>query len=301
MSAATGPGRIFPLATFISDLPHHLLPRRTDLPPREGSSSTATHRLLIVGDVHGMKRSLVALLDKAGFDRSKGDHLVLVGDVVNKGPDSAAVVDLAIKLGASAVRGNHDDAVLRAAAELKAGSDTVSHGEETRKTAAALSTSQLDWLASLPLMLRIQLPPRPRCSLGNVVVVHAGLVPGTPLEEQDAYAVMHMRSLVVLNDTLSPDEAAGEEGWAVEWDRRQHELASASREDETMTVIFGHDAKRSLQMGRYAIGLDSACVYGHRLTGLLLEPTESGLEHRIVQVEAADEQPPPPSPTVASV
>ena len=69
-------------------------------------------RLIFVGDVHGQLSALQALLKKVEFDQDKGDHLVLTGDLVNKGPDSAAVVQLAMDLGASAVRGNHEDRLL---------------------------------------------------------------------------------------------------------------------------------------------------------------------------------------------
>ena len=68
-------------------------------------------RLMIVGDVHGMKDALMDLLDKVKFD-AKHDHLILAGDMISKGPDSPGVVDLAIKLGATGVRGNHEDRIL---------------------------------------------------------------------------------------------------------------------------------------------------------------------------------------------
>jgi hypothetical protein len=282
-----------------------------------------------------MKKSLEALLDKVGFDKRKGDHLVLAGDLVNKGPDSPGVVDLAIKLGASAVRGNHDNAVLNAAAEINdtrdsllhsgglTGSppvpenpeadlpgDTVQeipdkcvsattgismrHSATTHSTALALSTRQLDWLAALPLILRIKLPHNLTSSFGDtLIVVHAGLVPSTPLEEQEPYAVMHMRSLVRTlgdEDGYMPAEIPGKESWVMEWDRWQDRLASKT------TVIFGHDARRRLQLGRYTIGLDSACLYGHQLSAVVVAAHNREIEHQVIQVECADA---PVVPTVS--
>lgn len=314
--------KIFPITTFISDLPADLISQ--SLSP-SSENDPVSGRLVIVGDVHGMRKSLEVLLDKVSFDKSKGDHLILVGDLVNKGPDSSGVVDLAIKLGASAVRGNHENAVLNAAAEINATRDNLLHsgdlngspavpenpaadlpGDNVRdfetpdkststtttgattshSTASVLSTRQLDWLAALPLILRVKLPHVPTSSFGDtLIVVHAGLVPGISLEDQDTHAVMHIRSVVRTSDDEAgfvPAEISGEESWAMEWDRWQDSLESKT------TVIFGHDARRRLQLGRYAIGLDSACLYGHQLSAVVIAASDTGIEHQVIQVECAD-------------
>ena len=323
MTPTKAPDKIFPITTFISDLPTNLIQQSLS-----SSENGRNGRLVIVGDVHGMRKSLEALLDKVSFDKSKGDHLILVGDLVNKGPDSPGVVDLAMSLGASAVRGNHENAVLNAVVELNAmrnsqvpprglaDSSAVPEGDAagdldksvsaptemkmraspgTQSTAMALSTHRLDWLAALPLILRINLPHNLTSSFGDtLVVVHAGLVPGIPIEEQDPHAVMHMRSLVRESSNkngLTPTETFGEGGWVVEWDRWQDSLASNT------TVIFGHDAKRRLQRGRYAIGLDSACLYGNKLSAVVIAARDGRIDHEIVQVECADT---PVAPTVSA-
>ncbi|EPS28866.1 hypothetical protein POX_f07942 [Penicillium oxalicum] len=315
---ATGKPRkpIYPIRLLLSDI-EVTCPLRQPTPLEKDAISR--RRLIIVGDVHGMKKSLQKLLEKVEFDRSQGDHLIFVGDITNKGPDSSGVVDLAMKLEASAVRGNHDNAVLDAAAELAAAAtaghgptstssnppvmidapsehhekaettaeeNPMRHGETTYHTVSQLSTPQLEWLATLPLMLRLHLPQdRPSSLNHNVVVVHAGLVPGVALEDQDPYAILHMRSLrrnEEAGEGFVPDEEFGESGWVDEWDRWQE-----SHPPQT-TVVFGHDAKRRLQLGKYAIGLDSACLYGHQLSALIITISEGRIEHEIIQVDCAD-------------
>ncbi|KNG91682.1 aflYe/ orf/ Ser -Thr protein phosphatase family protein [Aspergillus nomiae NRRL 13137] len=327
MTPATDADKVFPITTFISDLPSSLTPQLVS--SAENDQGSSTRRLVIVGDVHGMKRSLEALLEKVSFDKDKGDHLVLVGDLINKGPDSPGVIDLVMELGATAVRGNHDNAVLDAAVEVNARGDSsmhagsvssgtaqlpgnsgvdspsetlasdgpekgaplegslhTRHSETTYSTARALSAPQLDWLAALPLILRIKLPYHPASSLNEtLIVVHAGLTPGVPLEKQDPHAVMHMRSVTHPpgdEGTFVPAEASGEEGWATHWDQWQDQLTTRT------TVIFGHDAKRGLQLGSHSIGLDSACLYGYSLSALVVESTDTGFQHRVVQVKCAD-------------
>jgi len=73
-------------------------------------------RLIVIGDVHGELEILQQLLDKIGYTsptRGGRDHVILAGDIINKGPDTPGVLDLAIREGFSGVRGNHDDTLLR--------------------------------------------------------------------------------------------------------------------------------------------------------------------------------------------
>ncbi|KAJ5147624.1 hypothetical protein N7526_000976 [Penicillium atrosanguineum] len=322
MAYIKAPSKVFPISAFISDLPSNLFPPSLQLSSENGP---VTGRLVIIGDVHGMRKSLEALLDKINFDKSKGDHLILTGDLINKGPDSPGVVDIAMRLGASAVRGNHENAVLNAAAEIDATRDKLHSGDlngsppasenlatdlpkdtfkgevpeecppsNSHNTALALSKRQLDWLADLPFILRVKLPHTLTSSLGDtLLVVHAGLVPSIPLEEQDPHAILHMRSLTRTSgdeDEFKAAELPGEESWVIEWDRWQDTLTSKT------TVVFGHDAKRRLQLGSYTIGLDSGCLYGHHLSAVVIAASQGEIEHRVVQVECADE---PVAPTTS--
>ncbi|OHF01513.1 calcineurin-like phosphoesterase [Colletotrichum orchidophilum] len=193
-------------------------------------SGAPRRRLIIVGDVHGRVSQLQKLLEKVGFDKDAGDHLVFTGDLVNKGPDSSGVVQLAMDLGASCVRGNNEDRVLAARGFIErgvvigpTGDDGKLFFEDSKEklpadipyavssdyvTATQLSGEQVSWLSSLPLIL--QLGPfkgAKSCpwNAGSVVVAHGGLVPLVPLEEQDPWAVMNMRSLVYPTDGAHPE------------------------------------------------------------------------------------------------
>lgn len=177
------------------------------LPPKHIPRAAAgSPRLIIVGDVHGQLNELKTLLQKTEYSAERGDHVIFTGDMINKGPDSAGVVALAMEMGASSVRGNHEDKVLFAHAQ-EAVDESSSAPEnpkreeaETSKsenaalaTARSLSPGQLEWLAKLPVVLRLgKIADQ---ASGEWVVVHAGLVPGIPLEDQDPTAVMNMRTL----------------------------------------------------------------------------------------------------------
>ncbi|RYP89528.1 hypothetical protein DL770_004347 [Monosporascus sp. CRB-9-2] len=186
--------------------------------PTPSPSPSSSPRLLVIGDVHGQLRSLQSLLAEAGYSRERGDRVVLTGDIINKGADSPGVVALAMAEGFASVRGNHEDRVLRLFALAEAvraergGDGALRDWEEALPksdraalaTARSLSPEQRAWVAERPLILRVGtvIPGSPSDGGGGqeLLVVHAGLVPGLPLEDQDPWAVMNMRTL------LFPDE-----------------------------------------------------------------------------------------------
>ncbi|OQE19440.1 hypothetical protein PENSTE_c015G09556 [Penicillium steckii] len=248
----------------------------------ENIGGESRRRLVIVGDVHGCKDELSELLEKVSFSNKDGDHLIFTGDLINKGPDSAGVVDLARELSASCVRGNHEDRVLLLRKEMietktfaedqDIGKDLYTKKElEERALARLLSEEQAQWLGDCPVILNVgQIP-----SMGQVVVAHAGLVPGVELEKQDPSLVMTMRTIDV--DTHVPSESHDGLKWAKLFDKHQSILEKSlrsSKEDprsDLMTVVYGHDAKTSLKIRTYTKGLDSGCVKGGKLTALVIE------------------------------
>lgn len=81
-------------------------------------------RTFILGDVHGMLPELRVLLER--LSPAPGDHVVSVGDLLDKGPDSAGVMRFLRTLpeqgvGVTLVRGNHEEKHERFRAALKAG------------------------------------------------------------------------------------------------------------------------------------------------------------------------------------
>lgn len=191
-------------------------------------------RLIVMGDIHGMDSEFDALLEKIPYDE-KRDHIIAVGDMISKGPDSSRVVSRLMDLNASAVRGNHEDRVLLAHENLKSQFGVMAdlettHAEERRGelqdlvVARELTQDNLDWLASLPVILTID----PLL----LYIVHAGLVPGVDIDQQDPWAVMNMRTLVYPREELR--KKAGEEP------RRR-------RRDETSSEIPGMDDTPALE------------------------------------------------------
>jgi hypothetical protein len=200
-------------------------------------------RTVFVGDLHACRDELVALLDWIGF--GEGDRLVCVGDLVVRGPFPRATLDLLRDLGALAVRGNHDDKLVRWHAAPK-----MPLNEQHRKTAVRLRKRHWAFLTKLPLWL--DLPDH------GVRVVHAGVVPGVPIEQQESRALLYMRSL-------------GADGEAIE---QRDKILWGARYTGPPHIVFGHNAMPAPQIHPWATGLDTGCVYGGRLTALVLRAGE---------------------------
>ncbi|KAG7361013.1 calcineurin-like phosphoesterase [Nitzschia inconspicua] len=212
-------------------------------------------RVIAIGDVHGCIDELQDLLREC--DYRPGDLVVFLGDLVSKGPDSVAVVQMAREIGAIGVRGNHDFETVRWHQAIKAGVDPPIAVSEHFHIANSLTNADMKWMYSLPWYISSP-------DLG-ALFVHAGFVSGIRLAKQNPRLMMNMRS--ILPDGTVTSKFFNNWPWARLWDGPQ-------------TVLFGHDADRGLQQYEHAIGLDTGCVYGGRLTACILP------EKRLVSVSA---------------
>lgn len=218
-------------------------------------------KVLIVGDVHGCLHEMEELLQEAKSKFPDQEILpIFVGDLLSKGPFPVETLKKLQKIEHYAVRGNHDEAILRQVLSLKK--------EELYQLPPKYSwvpnlSDDIGYLRELPYTISIP-------SL-SVIIVHAGLVPGIPLTEQELTNMIIMRNLVNSPEgTLSAAELTNEgEAWASFWPGPDH-------------VYFGHDARRKLQKHAHATGLDTGCVYGNQLTGAVV--TKDSTE--LIQVKA---------------
>jgi hypothetical protein len=217
--------------------------------------ATEARRTVLVGDVHGCLDELEALLRVVGADPT-ADDVILVGDLTAKGPDSRGVVQLCRERGLRAVLGNHDAKVLSLAEAARLEPHPASDTHQA--VADSLTRADWDYLQALPLLL--ELPSQ------TAIVVHGGLLPGVALTAQPRKYLLNLRSLTP--DGQPSTRVKDGVPWASRWTGPEH-------------VIFGHDAVRGLQRHLHATGLDTGCVYGRRLTALVLP------ERKLVSVPAA--------------
>jgi len=207
-------------------------------------------RTIVVGDIHGCFDELSDLLDLIKLKNN--DRVVAVGDLITKGPKDAEVLDLFISdRRFSSVVGNHDRKIRQ-----KLRGEPMRLTKEQRKTLVELERDReryAAYLRSLPYTI----------DLGSHLVVHAGVRPGVSLEEQMASDLTEIRTM-----GADPSRRRGLP-WYKVYQGRQ-------------TVLFGHWPSERPRRGPNAIGLDTACVYGGRLTAFIIDIQE------FVSVEARD-------------
>ena len=231
-------------------------PRRDGEPPRRDGDSQrrdgASQRRLFVGDLHGCLEELDALLEKFGF-RPGRDRLFSVGDVVGKGPDVRGTLRRLKALGARAVLGNHDVALLEAA-RLEAAGEESRHADYLR----SLGPEREEWIAYISTWpYYLEFP--------DLFLVHAGVEPGKAHPaNMNTRILFQIRTWDGIGRNLN---RPGDPPW--------FDIAKIDR-----LVVFGHWAQRGLVDLPQCKGLDTGCVYGGMLTGWCPE------ENRFVQVDA---------------
>jgi hypothetical protein len=189
----------------------------------------------VVGDIHGCYEELLDLMDRVG--PAAADHVISVGDLVTKGPSNAAVIDFfRAEKNRSAVVGNHDRVLL----EKYSGTDVPLESFHVQAIAEFGDRfgEYMKWVAALP----------PYIDLGDYLIVHAGLRPGRSLAEQDIKDLTEIRRVVVEDKEIP---------WFDVYNGNQ-------------TVIFGHWVFSEPVVRKNALGIDTGCVYGGRLTACVL-------------------------------
>lgn len=134
----------------------------------------------VIGDVHGQFDGLMLLLKQINLRAN--DQVFFLGDLIDRGAQSAEVVDWVMKNGHACIMGNHEQMCIEAFAYpgssavwqgwlINGGSRTLeSYGNE------GMSPAHINWMKSLPLYL----------DLGDFWLVHAGLDPKLEISDQSS-------------------------------------------------------------------------------------------------------------------
>lgn len=252
-----------------------------------------------IGDIQGCYKSLKRLLKRIDFNETQ-DRLFLVGDLVNRGPNSLDVLRFACDMGdrVTAVLGNHDIHLLGVAFGVKAVSRKRRNFEKILR--AKDCSKLIEWLRMRPLLYKE----------GRTVMVHAGILPAWSIEEAVSYAkevekVIRSKKIAELISHAYKTKADKWSDDLEDEDRlvtiinvltRMRMCESSTKMDfefvgtpdtapKTLIpwfewperrnadhmIIFGHWAALGLRIHSNIISLDTGCVWGEALTAVRLE------------------------------
>lgn len=236
---------------------------------RRGASGSKTHnipegqRVYAIGDIHGrddLLADLITLIEYDNAARSSADvTLILLGDLVNRGPSSKQVIDRVIHLSETWpdvrwIIGNHeeifmkalhgDPAALRYFVRIGGGPTILSYGI-TREEFGRLTSHELAKIfPSLVPDSHVCFLKRGEESIrtGDYLFVHAGIRPGVSLDNQKSSDLRWIRE-----DFLA--------------DKRNH----------GPMVIHGHTITRDVDTCHNRIGIDTGAYRSGVLTAIILE------------------------------
>lgn len=224
-------------------------------------------RVYAIGDIHGRRDLLDLLLDRIEEDdRTRGaadTHIVFLGDLMDRGPDSAGVIDKAIevsrRLGDNAhfLMGNHEEVYLGAASGDEklvrffckiGGRETILSYDIGPQEYNELSMEEL--AARMPTLLpreHVEFVSsfKDRIVMGDYAFVHAGVRPGVPIDQQRPSDLRWIREDFIM------DEAPHDK-----------------------LIVHGHTITDDVEECSNRIGIDTGAYMSGMLTALALEGGE---------------------------
>jgi serine/threonine protein phosphatase 1 len=210
-------------------------------------------RIIAIGDIHGCHQEFAELLERLAL--TPEDRLVLVGDLVNRGPDSNRVIDLALQHRALALLGNHEARLLA----VRGGADRSLLKDDDEATLRRLEPHHWQYLEKMPLT---HLEPEL-----NVVFVHGGFLPDEPWQKQPASVVTRIQVLDPEGRPRKRADCPAGVPWADRWAGPPF-------------VVYGHTPRHDIYKLKWSVGIDTACCQGGHLTAYILP------ERRFMQVRA---------------
>jgi len=229
--------------------------------------------IVVYGDIHGCLDEFKKLRKKV--DLQSGDLEISVGDFLNKGPYSLDTLHYLLDNNIQAIMGNNEAKIIKLYRRyLKEGEqylETIRAHE--KDTISKITENELKYLDSLPYFLKIS----------NLTVVHGGLMPDTVLDENlDNSTKKQITLLRYLNRDLAP----------IPWDdfEGRYKFWSELYEGHEGFVVYGHHPFDEPKIDKFAVGIDTGCVYGGKLTAIKFPVKKSGKvktkKYQLISVDA---------------
>lgn len=240
------------------------------LPPADPPTVGEDRRVYAIGDIHGRLDLLTDLIDLiAADDHARGPtnrtELIFLGDYIDRGPDSAGVIDFVLRLrewwpSITCLQGNHEEVFLMAARGDEnalrfltriGGRETLMSYGASEQDLDQMTLGELrDWLmAAVPEQhLQFLESMGDRVLIGDYAFVHAGIRPDVAMEEQESKDLRWIR-----DEFLDFDKP------------------------HAYFIVHGHSITAAVEQLPNRMGIDTGAYESGVLTAVGLEGTERWL------------------------
>ena len=229
-------------------------------------------KTIIYGDIHGCLEEFKKLRVKVNL--SSKDKEIIIGDILDKGSSSNELLTYIREQNIASILGNHEYKYLK---YKKHQDNFIKTSKKNPMTLDVnelnifnnLSLEDFEYLESLPYFIKIN----------NLTLVHAGLTNKIDLDtakKKDLEKTLWIRTLDEKQRPLSlSDDNQTAKFWSEYYNGNQG------------IVVYGHQPFDEVKIDTYSFGIDTGCVYGNKLTALIISNTQNPMEnYEIVDIQS---------------
>lgn len=220
------------------------------------------NKLIIYGDIHGCYNEFISLRKK--INPQDSDIEVCVGDILTKGKYSVETLDFIMKHNIKSVLGNHEEKLLRYLKHQKSPKkNPVKLTLDEENIIALLTEDHMKFLENMPFFLKF----------GTIVVLHGGLqnrMDLNNLTKRDKEKILRLRYIDQDGHFIAyGDEQEDSIFWADVYNGSQG------------FVVYGHQSFDEVKKSPFALGVDTGCVYGNKLSAAIFNLQSATISYEI--------------------
>jgi len=218
-------------------------------------------RVIIYGDIHGCLDEFKQL--RAQIKPAKKDIEITVGDFLNKGPHSLKTLRYLRHHDIDSVMGNNEAKIVRLYKKYQKNGKSYlkTLRDSDRKTLLEMQEEDIKYLKSLPYFLKFD----------SLTIVHGGIMNDMVLDKQ-----MSDKEKKLLTQLRFYNKAR--EAIPYEDIENRDKFWSEVYEGHEGFVVFGHHPFAEVKIEKYAIGIDTGCVYGGKLTAISFDYSDGKID-----------------------
>jgi len=233
------------------------------------------NKVIVYGDIHGCLEEFQNL--RKQIQPAKDDKEIIIGDILDRGPYSIELLNYIIENNINSILGNHEYKYIRYKKHQeryleKGKKNPIILDDQQSEIYKSLTDAHFSYLYSLPFFMKID----------NLTLIHAGITNTINLDSA---------SIKELEKTL----------WIRQLDKNQKVVSLHDISDTTKNwsdyyngdqgfIVYGHQVFEDIKRDKYSIGIDTGCVYGNKLTTLIITDTKTPFEsYEVISVDAKKE------------